>query len=81
MDSPYKLFINMARVLPVVGFPCLIATLVFSLQHAAVACSTVVLHNLNSLLIASRSTPLRAGCPSLSASAPLLWGFFVSFMA
>lgn len=51
----------MKSVLPPVGFPCLIATLVFNLQHAAVACSTVVLLNLNPLLIASCSNPLRAG--------------------
>ena len=43
------------------GFPCLIATLLFSLQHATVSCSIVVLLNLNPLLIASCSNPLRTG--------------------
>ena len=58
---PNKLFTDVKNVLPPVGFPRLIATLVFSLQHAAVACSTVILLNLNPLLIASCSNPLRAG--------------------
>lgn len=63
-----------------VGFPCLIATLGFSIQHAVVACSTVVLLSLNPLLIASHSDSLRADKPSLSASTPLLLDFLVSAM-
>lgn len=62
------------------GFPYLIATVVFSVQPAAVVCSTAVLFDLNPLLIASFSSSLRADYPVLSASAPLLLDFFVSVM-
>lgn len=55
-----QLVIDRANVLPVVGFSCLIAALVFRTQHAAVTHSTVVLLRLNPLLIASCSNSVRA---------------------